>query len=307
MRIDNFSFYSDESQSSRQRIFPAKDKILLHSSIHLENSLYQAFKTAAETNGYAGDGTFSPGVQPGVVKKSEGNNSDKYDRTDIAARHRSEKSNSRVIAFSGGNVCPDSIPGGDFDPSPTTTYLALVGTSNHLDSNIVGGVNLQSTAHLPTRRNTIINRPGGAYTMNNVYLYRNLNSDYKIEEENMWAAPTMIDSAAGHPYGDNDPNGFHSDFVNGGPCDVALGIVISDDPFFRSKRASLMQEVTAWLLRNQNRYVLYPSQIYGPLAPNPPYPAQGDLSGPSLVAAYTQLGNLARDAYNGRQVSWILL
>jgi hypothetical protein len=53
--------------------------------------------------------------------------------------------------------------------------------------------------------------------------------------------------------------------------------------------------------------VSYSSRIYGEEFTNPPYPAQGSASGadtPDLVAAYTTLGNLARDAYNGLSVTW---
>jgi hypothetical protein len=129
----------------------------------------------------------------------------------------------------------------------------------------------------------------------------------RVEEEGAWNhAPTIRDSAAGQAGGVNDPTLFANDFVAGGPCDAALGLVISDDPFFRANHLALMTQIRNWLAPNPNRYVIYPSQAYGPL-PHPPYPAQGAIFGPDLLTAYQTLGNLARDAYNGLGVGWVLL
>jgi hypothetical protein len=280
----------------------ARDKIILLTSIAIESELSDAFIAGAQTS-VAG----SPGVPNGVIKISPPSaNPNKYDKTDIAHRHNGNKSNALVIALVGGNVCSDAIPGPDLDPR--ATYVAIVGSRTGLNASIVGGVNLQSTVHVTQRRADIIAQPSGLYNMNNVYLYRNGNSDISVEERTAWNSDgTIIYSTAGGAGGNNNPAVFGPDFQAGGQCDNALGIVISDDPFFRSARSELVAAVNNWRAADADRYVSYPSTIYGEEFTDPPYPAQGSASGvdtPDLVAAYTTLGTLARDAYNGHSVTW---
>jgi hypothetical protein len=213
-----------------KRGFLARDKILLLSSIALESDLYSDFITAAQTD----NGSADPAVPNGVIKLSQPNASpNSYDRAGIATRHNGNKNNATVIALVGGKICPDSIAAGDFDPS--AIYIAIVGSRTALDPRIVGGINLQSPTHAADRRTGIINHNPAVYNINNVYLYRNLNSDIDPEEQATWAPPnTFIDSTAGGAGGNNDPTQFANDFAVGGLVEVsgARGLVISDDPFF---------------------------------------------------------------------------
>jgi hypothetical protein len=282
----------------------AKTKVLCHSSIAIEDKLYDAFKDAAKTAGTAGDGTPSRGVPQGLIEKSEpAANEYHYQKSDIAQRHRDKKGEVVVLVLAGGKVCADAIPTGDFDSAATTTYLAIVGDNTGLNARITGGVTLRSVLHVTDRRAAIIRGNPGLYNLANVYLYRNRNSEITTDEQAAWNRnATIIDSAAGTGGGVNDQTQFASDFALGGPCDVALGIVISDDPFFRAQRASLVSAVNRWLGRNTNRYVSYPSLIYND-QPNP-HSAQVSF-GVNLTAAYTTLGNLARDAYNKKAISWV--
>ena len=231
-----------------------------------------------------------------------------YNKNNIKTKRNSQKQDCIVIATVGGAITSDAVSG-DTD----TRYVSLVGSTVGIDANIKGGVSLDSYKLNQARKNYLKGLSGGGtiYDNTNIFLYTNKNSQMHANEKTAWASDaTFIESAAGGDAGANDPTAFPSDFAARGPLDTAKAIIISDDPFFRSSRAELIQQVNAWLSRDATRFVVYPSQMYGSpvLASSTgglqaPRPGQSILYGPDLIAAYQLLGTLARCCYENPTVS----
>jgi hypothetical protein len=226
-----------------------------------------------------------------------------YDPTKIKGKRNGQKNSCKVIATVGGVVTSDAV-GGD----TTQNYVCLVGSADGIsDPNIKGGVTLGSYKLDNARKNYLKSLPGGVYNDANIFLYTNQNSSMHAAEKAAWNSNgTFFESASGQTGGTNDPSQFANDFAGGSPIvTTAKGLIISDDPFFRSTRAELIKQVNSWLAGDASRYVIYPSQIYGsPVlndstgTPQPPTSGRGTLYGPDLISAYQLLGILARCSFD---------
>lgn len=230
-----------------------------------------------------------------------------YNPNSIKSKRDGQKNSCAVIAAVGGTITSTAVHG-----DTGQTYVSL-GGSVISDPNVKGGVSLQSYKLNKARKDYLKGLSGGGtnYDDTNIYLYRNQNSAMAGDEAAAWGAGnagTIIPSLAGAAgAGTNDPTRFATDFSAGGsldPAKPAKGLIISDDPFFRSSRGELIKQVNSWLNADASRYVVYPSQFYGsPIvsdltgAPQPPTAGQSILYGPDLVAAYNLLGTLARIPY----------
>jgi hypothetical protein len=277
---------------------PAKNKIGLLSSITPDPILKTSFLI----------GTGFP-LSNVVFDFGEAQN---YNKNSIKTKRNNQKAVCAVIATVGGAITSDAV-GGDTDQR----YVSLVGSAVGIsDVNIKGGVTLESYKLNKARKDYIKALSGGGtdYNDNNIFLYTNQNSQMHEAETAAWAsAGTVVTSAAGTAGGTNVPANFATDFAAGGPLAPAVpakGLIVSDDPFFRSSRAELIKQVNLWLDGDPTRYVVYPSQIYGsPVltdsagAVQPPKPGQSILYGPDLIAAYHLLGILARCCYENPESS----
>jgi hypothetical protein len=278
---------------------PAKNKIGFLSSITPDPILLTAFIV----------GTGLP-LSNIMYDFGDANN---YNPSSIKAKRNNQKTSCAVIAAVGGNITSQAVLG-----DTGQLYVSLVG-SPVSDPNIKGGVSLQSYALNNARKNYLKGLSGGGtrYDDTNICLYRNPNSQMAGDEANAWGAAnagTIKASSAGAAGGGtNNPNGFAADFSAGGvldPAGPAKGLIISDDPFFRSSRGELIKRVNSWLNADASRYVVYPSQFYGSPAasdltgaPQQPTAVQSILYGPDLVAAYNLLGTLARCCYENPSAS----
>jgi hypothetical protein len=236
-----------------------------------------------------------------------------YNPNSIKTKRDNQKNNCAVIAAVGGTITSTAVQG-----DTGQTYVSLVGSAVS-DPNIKGGVSLQSYKLNKARKNYLngLSARGTNYDDTNIYLYRNQNSAMAGDEATAWGAGnagTIIPSSAGAAgAGTNDPSRFAIDFSAKGaldPAGPAKGLIISDDPFFRSSRGELIKQVNSWLNADTSRYVVYPSQFYGsPLASDlsgalqQPTAGQSILYGPDLVAAYHLLGMLARCCYENPNAS----
>jgi hypothetical protein len=277
----------------------AKDRIGFLSSITPDPILTAAFA--------AGTGFPSSNIE---FDFGDANN---YDKGKIKTKRNGQKTRCAVIATVGGAVTSDAIKG-DSDER----YVCLVGSPDKIsDANVKGGVTLQSFKLNKARKNYLKGLSGGpaTYNDNNIFLYTNKNSEMHGDETapaNWTPNTTIFESSAGITGGTNDPTKFAMDFVAGGTLDTnAKGLIISDDPFFRSNRAELIKQVNSWLSRGTtDRYAIYPSQMYGsPVlavsgTPQVPTSGQSTLYGPDLIAAYQLLGTLARCSFDNETASF---
>jgi hypothetical protein len=232
-----------------------------------------------------------------------------YDKNKIKGKGNNQKNSCKVIATVGGVVTSDAVTGGT-----AQNYVSLVGSADGItDPNIKGGVTLGSYKLDGARKNYLKGLPGGIYNDANIFLYTNPNSSMHAAEKAAWNSNgTFFESASGQSNGTNDPSQFANDFAGGSPIvTTAKGLIISDDPFFRSNRAELIKQVNSWLGGDPSRYVIYPSQIYGsPVlndstgTPQQPTSGRGTLYGPDLISAYQLLGILARCSFDNETASF---
>jgi hypothetical protein len=232
-----------------------------------------------------------------------------YDKNKIKGKRDGQKSRCQVIATVGGVVTSDAVKS-----DTGQRYVSLVGSADNIsDPNIKGGVTLGSYKLNKARKNYLKSLPSGSYNDTNIFLYTNKNSDMHADEKTAWNSNgTFFESAAGQGSGTNDASKFANDFALGSALvTTAKGLIISDDPFFRSNRAELIKQVNSWLSGDASRYVVYPSQMYGsPVlkdstgASQRPTSDRGTLYGPDLIAAYHLLGTLARCSYDDDTVSF---
>jgi hypothetical protein len=91
---------------------------------------------------------------------------------------------------------------------------------------------------------------------------------------------------------------FHNDFNTAGGKvhdDANIqAVIISASPYFELHKNDLVTETNAWINAGNNRYVVYPLQIYGEATTPTPQPPGSILYGPDLYSACRVLGGLAR-------------
>jgi hypothetical protein len=270
----------------------ATDKIGLVSSIDLDADLQTAFMVGADLDSV----DFGKGAQ------------NKYEPDKIRdAKKNHVTGGCKVIAVVGGSVAFKAI----LESTQDVPWLALVGSVPEGNLGTCrGGVSLDSYKHNLSRKDYLKSKaPSGTYTDANIFLYTNQNSEMHSREKIAWANNnTFFESAAGGANGNNDASNFASDFTGAGLTN-ALGLIVSDDPFFRANRGELIKQVNNWLSANPSRYVVYPSQIYASGVDllgmaQKPRTGQSTLYGPELKSAYLLFGNLAKYCLAHRAVQF---
>jgi hypothetical protein len=272
----------------------AADKIGLVSSIDLDQDLLNAFLVGADLDSV----DFGKGAQAN------------YDPDKIRlAKKNHVTGGCKVIAVVGGLVAFKAIA----DDTQNVRWLALVGNAPDPSSlgECRGGVSLDSYKIDLSRKDYLKARaPAGTYTDANIFLYTNKNSTMHSTEKSNWASDgTFFESAVGDGLGNNDATKFASDFTSGPLATTAVGLIVSDDPFFRSNRGELIKQVNGWLGGNSSRYVVYPSQIYAGGVDlggttQAPTSKRSTLYGPDLKSAYLLFGQLAKYCVDHKSVQF---
>jgi hypothetical protein len=284
IKIDIDTDSSSGPHSSPSRALLTPEKIGLVSSIDLDLDLQSAFLVGADLDeidfGKGAAGNYDAGKIKDVKKDQVDNK------------------NCKVIAVVGGSIAFKAI----WDSDQNVRWLALVGNVPDGDlRECRGGVSLDSYKLNLGRKNYLKARaPAGTYTDTNVFLYTNKNSEMHNREKQAWNSDgTFIESTVGDGAGNNNANNFQADFSTAPITTTAVGLIISDDPFFRSNRGELIKQANTWLGGDASRHIVYPSQIYATGADangviQTPMPGQSTLYGPNLRSAYLLFGQLAR-------------
>jgi hypothetical protein len=157
-----------------------------------------------------------------------------------------------------------------------------------------GGVDLHTVGNNFDRRDSLISRFGVASS--SVYLLYNPNSRMAQSEVNEWRAQGGEAEAAAVP-NNNDPAEFATAFARL-TAKGAQGVVISADPFFSSHRTELVTAANTAAAAGVMK-ICYPFEIFGnmgnprPTATTVPLAGSGISIGPSLITAYTLIGQKA--------------
>jgi hypothetical protein len=279
----------------------APDKIGLLSSITLDPGLMTSFLAGAS-------------LDKTQIDYGEGN-ANNYDKSAIRAKRDAHQAdNCKVIATVGGSVAFEALRMDS--PIKNQRFVSLVGSVPTASismgmNNCKGGVSLESYNNNLARKAYLKNLDA-RFNDNNIFLYTNKNSEMHAREKSSWNNnATFFESAVGDGAGTNDRGGFAPDFVGraGGvplPPNIpaaALGLIISDDPFFRANNDELIKQANAWLVANPNGFVVYPSQIYGSGTLSPTS-GKSALVGPDLNSAYFLLGVLARYCLENKDATY---
>jgi len=191
-----------------------------------------------------------------------------------------------VVAV-GGSIVHSAI-----SASSSVSFVSLVGAIPvNVSSSCLGGVSLESWASNRDRVAILLAKLGTPTPpISSIVLYYNPASKMCGDEEADWDAfnPPVAGAVTRVP----TTNNFQGDFTGISPN--VQGLVISADPFFQDHKSDLVNAANAWVsTAGTNRYVVYPLQIYGEVAP---IHGKTTLYGPDLYQAYFRLGQLARSA-----------
>lgn len=276
----NVPTHAHEDGSKQVLSTLASRKIGLLSSIDLDSYLQDAFQSGVGSDVKVKDKQLKTG----------------YNQNDINTNKKLLK-NCAVIATAGGVVVFTAIA----KQSDTQTFVCLVGDQPvTTGTNCRGGVTIHSWKSNGARVQYLTGTKG--FSLSQIALYCNQNSDMNANEEADWNTKTSSTSRIIHFSGANtgtkanDSTAFATDFSS--IPSTIKAIVISADPFFLQSMNSLMQAVYNWLSPDSTRFVVYPLQDYYNVGTPQPPSGQATFYGPDLVNAYKSLGSQARYVFD---------